>query len=68
MTSKRKAVRCADWWERRSLGRRYVNARGQCKRLTAHPSGYCKAHRFGYRWTDEQEKAALAAIAKAAGR
>jgi hypothetical protein len=51
----RRAVRCKDWWERRTKGRRYVNARGQCKRMTAHPSGYCKAHRFSYRWSDEQE-------------
>jgi hypothetical protein len=49
--------RCAHWWERRSKGRRYVNARGQCKRTTAHPSRYCKEHRYGYRWSAEQEAA-----------
>ena len=36
---------CAYWWERRSKGNRYVNARGRCKRMTAHPSHYCLAHR-----------------------
>lgn len=55
--SRPKAKRCADWWERSTKGRNYVNARGQCKRLTAHPSGYCKAHRYSYRWTEEQEAA-----------
>lgn len=51
---------CADWWERRSAGRRYVNARGQCKRETWHPSGYCKAHRYSWRWNEEKEAAWLA--------
>ena len=46
---------CAHWWERRSAGRRYVNARGQCSRETWHPSGYCKEHRYAYRWSDEDE-------------
>lgn len=50
-----KAVRCADWWERGWKGHRSVAARGQCKRLTAHPSGYCKTHRYQYRWSDAQE-------------
>ena len=50
-------VRCADWWERRHKGMRYVMARGQCKRTTAHPSGYCKAHRYSYRWSEAQELA-----------
>lgn len=40
-----KATRCAYFWERRTPGKQYVNARGQCKRTTAHPSGYCSAHR-----------------------
>jgi hypothetical protein len=50
-----KAVRCADWWERKPRGLRYVTARGQCTRLTAHPSGYCKPHRYSYRWNEAQE-------------
>ncbi len=37
--------RCAYWWERRTPGARYVNARGQCKRMTGHDSGYCSEHR-----------------------
>ena len=45
--------RCADWWERRAG--RLIAATGQCKRMTAHPSGYCKAHRWSYRWTEAQE-------------
>jgi hypothetical protein len=40
-------VRCGHWWERRTPGRRYVNARGQCKRETWHPTGYCSEHRAG---------------------
>ena len=53
------AKRCAHWWKRRGKGMRYVHvyARGQCKRKTAHPSGYCLEHRFGYRWTEEEESA-----------
>lgn len=47
--------RCQNWWERRTPGKRYVNARGQCKRMTAHPSGYCSTHRYSYRWTEKQE-------------
>lgn len=42
---KRPQQRCAYWWERRTPGKRYVNARGQCKRYTGHPSGYCADHR-----------------------
>lgn len=55
------ATRCNHWWERRTPGKRYVNARGQCTRTTAHPSGYCKEHRYGYRWSSEQEAAHQAA-------
>lgn len=46
------AERCAEWWERRGKGLRYVYARGQCARRTAHPSGYCKDHRFSWRWCE----------------
>lgn len=42
-------VRCGDWWERRSQGKRYVNSRGQCSRWTWHPSGCCSAHRYPWR-------------------
>lgn len=42
----KRAKQCAYWWERRTDGRRYVNARGQCKRTTAHPSGYCNDHKY----------------------
>lgn len=38
-------ARCAHWWERKPKGLRYVTARGQCKRTTRHPSGYCSTHR-----------------------
>lgn len=46
-------VQCQHWCERRSAGRRYVNARWQCSRETWHPSGYCSAHRYPYRWTEQ---------------
>lgn len=49
---------CKHWWERKTRGRRYVNARGQCQRETWHPSGYCKEHRYAWRWTEAQELAA----------
>lgn len=49
------ARRCADTWQRKPKGLRYVTARGQCKRMTAHPSGYCSTHRYGYRWSEAQE-------------
>ena len=52
---KKQMRRCADWWERRGKGLRYVFARGQCKRMTGHPSGYCSVHRHSYRWSEEQE-------------
>jgi hypothetical protein len=58
----KRAKRCADWWQLSTKGRMYVDARGQCKRTTAHPSGYCKAHRWGYRWSDEQEAAYQATL------
>ena len=50
-----RSERCAHWWERRTPGKRYVNARGQCTRMVAHPSGYCKEHRYGYRWSEQHE-------------
>jgi hypothetical protein len=53
----KRAVRCAHIWERKPKGLRYVMARGQCKRLTAHPSDYCKEHRFSYRWQEEKPSA-----------
>lgn len=52
MARKKTAVRCAYWWERRGQGMRYVYARGQCKRLTAHPSGYCGDHKYMRRRRD----------------
>ncbi len=51
----RHARQCAHVWERRTSGRRYVNARGRCSRFTAHPSGYCKAHRWTTRWSEQDE-------------
>ena len=57
--------RCADYWERRSRGNRYVNSRGQCKRTTSHPSGYCSTHRLSYRWPIEKERAYLKSIGHA---
>lgn len=48
-------VQCRDHWERKSAGRRYVTARGQCTRFTWHPSGYCSAHRYSWRWSEEDE-------------
>lgn len=44
--ARKKAKRCAYFWERRGEGMRYVYARGQCKRMTAHPSGYCGDHTY----------------------
>jgi hypothetical protein len=52
MSRAKTAVRCAHFWERKPSGCRYVTARGQCKRTTAHPSGYCKEHRYPYRWQE----------------
>lgn len=40
------AKRCAYFWERKPKGLRYVLARGQCKRKTAHQSGYCGEHKY----------------------
>ena len=53
----KRAKPCAHQWERRSKGNRHVNARGMCARNTAHPSGYCSEHRYGYHWSEEQEAA-----------
>lgn len=39
------ARRCAYFWERRSKGKRYVNARGQCKGTARVGKSYCSAHR-----------------------
>jgi len=46
MKREKKSRRCVYWWERRFKGQRYVFDRGQCKRMTAHPSGYCSNHKF----------------------
>lgn len=61
----KKAVRCAYFWERKPKGLRYVTARGQCTRLTAHPSRYCKPHRYSWLWTEEQEAAYRKSLATA---
>lgn len=36
--------RCAYFWERRTRGRRYVNARGQCKQFARVGKAYCSTH------------------------
>jgi hypothetical protein len=57
VAAKRKTMRrCAYWWERRGKGLRYVFARGRCKRMTGHPTGYCSTHRCSWHkpiWADE---------------
>lgn len=36
--------RCTYVWERRTPGKRYVNARGHCKRNATAPCGRCSEH------------------------
>ena len=58
--SKPKAEQCHEPIERRTPGKRYVNARWRCGNRTTNVTGYCHQHNYEYRQARYREKIGVA--------